>query len=106
MSTTYRPTEVGNLYVGDTVSLPGDILATVTGFDFTDLHDRPGYVGLQFDGFQESRLYATTDVLDVEVRGPVCVVDRNRDGLTLWDCTCRECVSIQRDWYRTNGDES
>jgi hypothetical protein len=42
----------------------------------------------------------------VQPEGRPCVVDHNRDGLTLWDCTCRECLAIQRDWYRTNGDEA
>lgn len=35
-----------------------------------------------------------------------CVVLPGLDGQTLWDCECRSCVAIQRDWYRTNGDES
>jgi len=49
----------------------------------------------------------TVEVVPAEVPAPrPCIVDRNRDGATLWDCTCRECLGIQRDWYRTNGDEA
>jgi len=61
----YVKREVGNLYVGDRILLAGqDITATVTGFDFSD--NMVGHVGLFFEGYKGARLYATTDIVEVE----------------------------------------
>lgn len=42
---------------------------------------------------------ATVTVKD----GPVCLVDGS-DQYSLWDCECRDCRRIQRDWNRQNPD--
>jgi hypothetical protein len=60
--------------------------------------------GWTLDGYVLPRLSSGL-MFGTEVFG-ACIVNRNRDGATLWDCTCRECLAIQRDWYRTNGDEA
>lgn len=89
-----RPREVGNLYVGDEVLLPGDIFGTVTGF--TDM-DAPGTVTVQFN-VGPARTLRTTDVVWVAAPAKVrCIVVPGKDTFTLWDCECSDCRRLQRE---------
>jgi hypothetical protein len=62
--TTYRLREAGNLYVGDVVALPGDLLATVEGFEYPE--DRPGVFTLVTD-LATIPAVRTTDTFRVQV---------------------------------------
>jgi hypothetical protein len=86
-ATDPTPTDLGGLYVGDFILLPGqDIEAEVLGFEFHDLHTNP-------DG-----LAVITDMgrLDGTLSTPVQRLSCNPSPLPDW--------AITRQWFSSDDD--
>jgi hypothetical protein len=85
---------------------PGNVLGTGRTVTHTTQRDGKPFVTLSLvNGIPH--VFPRTGRVLVQVAGDKgCIVQVGVDGPSLWDCECRSCRSIQRDWHRTNGDEA